>query len=303
MPRHQDYRNGARPCQLISRISASPRSPSWCSRVLASCWCRAAASQLICPGGGKFSIRMQSGDEIAIIVHHRCRGMIEQLVRVGENSMKADSQLYLELVNELRLASSLPPNEISISVKDGIVILTGCTDSANKKYAAEHVAKRIAGVRAIVNDIQVCMSAARVGTDADIAHAAVQVLERCINLSLDRVNIVVSNGWVTLEGDVDRYDQCEEAEEVVCELIGVTGVTNLILVKPTLSPESIKAQIEQAFMRSAQIDAQRILVETDDSTVILRGRVRSWAERAEVWRLVWRTPGVTSVENLIEVIP
>src|SRR5262249_33225377 len=186
----------------------------------------------------------------------------------GANRMKPDTRLYQDIISEFVWDAQLQPNEISISVKDGIVILTGCTDSANKKYAAEQVAKRIAGVRAIVNDIQVCMSAARVGTDADIAHAAVQVLERCINLSLDRVNIVVSNGWVTLEGDVDRYDQCEEAEEVVCELIGVTGVTNLILVKPTLSPESIKAQIEQAFMRSAQIDAQRIVVETDDRTVI-----------------------------------
>ena len=217
--------------------------------------------------------------------------------------MKADSQLYLELVNELRLDASLQPNEISVSVKDGIVILTGCTDSANKKYAAEQVAKRIAGVKGVVNDIQVCMPGARVGTDADIAHAAVQVLERRVNLSLDRVKIVVSNGWVTLEGDVDRYDQCEEAEEVVRELIGVTGVTNLILVKPTMSPEHIKAQIEEAFKRTAQIDAQRIVVETDEGTVILRGRVRSSAERAEVWRAVCRTPGVTSVGNLIEVTP
>ena len=215
--------------------------------------------------------------------------------------MKADSQLYLELVNELRLDVSLQPNEISIAVKDGIVILTGCTDSANKKYAAEQVAKRIAGVRAIVNDIQVCLPGASVGTDADIAHAAVQVLERRVNLSLDRVKIVVSNGWVTLEGDVDRYDQCEEAEEVAYELIGVTGVTNLILVQPTMSPEYIKAQIEEAFKRTAQIDAQRIVVETDEGIVILRGRVRSSAERAEVWRVARRTPGVTSVENQIEV--
>src|SRR5262245_47139138 len=217
--------------------------------------------------------------------------------------MKADSQLFLELVNELRLDASLQPNEISILVKDGIAILTGCTDSAYKKYAAEQVAKRIAGVKGVVNDIQVCMPGARVGADADIAHAAVQVLERRVNLSLDRVKIVVSNGWVTLEGDVDRYDQCEEAEEVVRELISLTGVTNLIMVKPTSSPEYIKAQIEEAFKRTAQIDAQRIVVETDDGTVILRGRVRSWAERAEVWLVVCRTPGVTSVENSIEVTP
>jgi osmotically-inducible protein OsmY len=217
--------------------------------------------------------------------------------------MKADSQLFLELVNELRLDASLQPNEISILVKDGIAILTGCTDSAYKKYAAEQVAKRVAGVKGVVNDIQVCMPGARVGTDADIAHAAVQVLERRVNLSLDRVKIVVSNGWITLEGAVDRYDQCEEAEEVVRELDGMTGVTNLIVVGPNVPPEYIKARIEEAFIRSAAIDAQHIAVEAQGGTVILRGRVRSWAERSEVWRVVWRTPGVTSIENLIEVTP
>jgi osmotically-inducible protein OsmY len=166
---------------------------------------------------------------------------LSHLLLIGENSMKADSQLYLQLVNELRLVSSLQPNEISISVKDGIVILAGCTDSANKKYAAEQVAKRIAGVRAIVNDVQLCVSRARVGTDADIAHAAVEMLERRVNLSLDRVKVIVCMGWVTLEGAVDRYDQCEDAEEVARDLIGVTGVTNLIVVKPAVAPEFVKA--------------------------------------------------------------
>jgi osmotically-inducible protein OsmY len=215
--------------------------------------------------------------------------------------MKADSQLYLQLVNELRLASSLQPNEISISVKDGIVILTGCIDSANKKYVAEQVAKRIAGIRAIVNDIQLCMSRIRVSTDADIAHAAVELLERRVNLSLDRVKVVVCKGWITLEGAVDRYDQCEDAEEVVRELIGVTGVTNLIIVKPTVAPEYVQAWVEEAFQNNPEIDAQLIAVEVCGSKVVLRGQVRSWAERAAAWRTAWRAPGVSSIENQIEV--
>ncbi|HEX5689126.1 MAG TPA: BON domain-containing protein [Roseiflexaceae bacterium] len=155
--------------------------------------------------------------------------------------MKADAQLYLQLVHALGPASSLHPNEISVSVKDGVVILTGCTDSATKKYTAEQAAKRITGVRAIVNDIQLCMSRARVAADADIAHAAVELLEQRVNLSLDRVKVVVCTGWVTLEGVVDRYDQCEDAEEVVRELIGVAGVTNLIVVKPAVAREHVKA--------------------------------------------------------------
>jgi osmotically-inducible protein OsmY len=215
--------------------------------------------------------------------------------------MKADSQLYRQLVNELRLASSLQPHQISISVEDGIVILTGCTDSANKKYAAEQVAKQIAGVRAIVNDIQLCMPRARVGADAAIAHAAVEMLERQVNLPLDRVKVVVCAGWVTLEGAVDRYDQCEDAEEAVGELTGVTGVTNLILVKPAMSPEYIKAWVEEAFQNNPAIDAQLIAVEVCGSTVMLRGQVRSRAERAAAWRIATRAPGVTSIENQIEV--
>jgi osmotically-inducible protein OsmY len=215
--------------------------------------------------------------------------------------MKADSQVYLQLKNELGLISSLQPNEISIAVKDGIVILTGCTDSASKKYAAEQVAKRIAGVRAIVNDIQLCMSRARVGTDADLAHAAVEMLERRVNLSLDWVKVVVCTGWVTLEGEVDRYDQCEDAEEVVRELIGVTGVTNLIVVKPTISPEYVKAWVEEAFQNNPEIDAQLIAVEVYGSKIMLRGQVRSWVERVAAWRIARRAPGVTRIENQIEV--
>jgi osmotically-inducible protein OsmY len=217
--------------------------------------------------------------------------------------MKTDTQLYQDVVNEFRWDARLQPNEIGISVRDGIVILTGFTDSYSKKSVAEQVAKRVAGVKGVVNDIQVRLPGSSERTDADIARAAVQALEWRVNLPLDRVKVVVSNGWVTLEGEVDRYDQAEEAEEVVRELIGVTGVTNLIIVKPTVAPENIKAQIEEALKRSAEIDAQRIAVETRDGKVILRGRVRSWAERAEAGRAAWRAPGVTRVENLIEVTP
>jgi osmotically-inducible protein OsmY len=226
-----------------------------------------------------------------------------ECVNVRKTPMKTDTHLYQDVLREFTWDARLEPNEIIISVKEGVVILTGCTDSANKKCAAEQVAKRIAGVRGVVNDVQMCASGARVRTDADIAHAAIHALERCVNLPLDRVKVVVCNGWVTLEGVVDRYDQCEDAEEVVRELIGLQGVTNLIIVRPSVAPQYIQAQIAEAFQRSAEIDARFIAVEVSGSKVILRGQVRSWAEGAAAWRLAWRASGVTSIENLIEVTP
>ena len=215
--------------------------------------------------------------------------------------MKTDTRLYQDVISEFVWDARLQPHAIGISIKGGVVILTGYTDSYGKKSTAEQVAKRVTGIKGLVNDIQVRLPGSSEWTDADIACAAVQALEQCANLILDRVKVVVSNGWITLEGAVDRYDQCEDAEEVVRELIGMTGVTNLIVVGPNVPPEYIKAQIEEAFKRCAALDAQQIAVEAQGGTVILRGRVRSWAERAEAWRVAWRAPGVTSIENLIEV--
>ncbi len=217
--------------------------------------------------------------------------------------MKTDAQLQQDVLNEFKWDSRLQPNEIGVAVKDGIVILTGYTNSYSKKVVAEQVAKRVAGVSGVVNEIQVRLPGSSERTDVDIARAAVDALAWRVNLPRDRIKVVVRKGWVTLEGEVDRYDQCEEAEQVVRELTGVTGVTNLIIVKPGVVAENIKAQIEEAFKRSGEIDAQRITVEVQGSKVILRGQVRSWAERAEAMRAAWRAPGVTSVENRIEVVP
>jgi osmotically-inducible protein OsmY len=215
--------------------------------------------------------------------------------------MKPGTRLYQDVISEFISDARLQPHEIGISVKGGVVILTGCTDSYGKKSIAEQVAKRVTGVKGVVNDIQVRLPGSSQRTDADIACAAVQALEQCANLILDRVKVVVSNGWITLEGAVDRYDQCEDAEEAIRELIGMTGVTNLIMVKPTVAPEYVKAWVEEAFQNNPEIDAQLIAIEVCGSKVRLQGQVRSWAERAAAWRIAWRAPGVTSIENQIEV--
>jgi osmotically-inducible protein OsmY len=215
--------------------------------------------------------------------------------------MKPDTRLYQDVISEFVWDARLQPNEIGISVKGGVVILTGYTDSFGKKSIAEQVAKRVSDIKGVVNDIQVYLPNSGKYTDADIACAVVQALEQSINVPLDRVKVVVCTGWVTLEGAVDRYDQCEDAEEVVRELIGLTGVTNLIMVKPTVAPKYVKAWVEKAFQNNPEIDAQLIAVEVCGSKVMLRGQVRSWAERVAAWRIAWRAPGVTSIENQIEV--
>jgi osmotically-inducible protein OsmY len=215
--------------------------------------------------------------------------------------MKPDTQLYQDVISEFVWDARLQPNEIGISVKGGVVILTGYTDSYGKKSIAEQVTRRVSGVKGVVNDVQVRLPNSGEFTDVDIACAAVQALEQCINVPPDRVVIVVRTGWVTLEGAVDRYDQCEDAEEVVRELNGLTGMTNLITVKPTAAPEYVKAWVEEAFQNNPEIDAHLIAVEVCGSKVMLRGQVHSLAERVVAWRIAWRAPGVTSIENQIEV--
>jgi osmotically-inducible protein OsmY len=215
--------------------------------------------------------------------------------------MNLDTRLYQDVISEFVWDAQLQPNEIGISVKGGVVILTGYTDSYSKKSIAEQLAKRVSGIKGVVNDIQVRLPNSGNLTDAELACAVVQALEQCTSVALDRIKIVVRRGWVTLEGAVERYDQCEDAEEAVRELIGLTGMTNLIIVKPTGAPEYVKAWIEEALQDNPELDAQLIAVKVCGSKVMLRGQVRSRAGRAAAWRIAWRAPGVTSVENQIEV--
>lgn len=180
-----------------------------------------------------------------------------------------------------------------------VVTLTGQVSNYGEKCRAERVAKRVAGVVGLANDIEVRLSTER--TDADIAQAAALALKIDTTTPPDQVKVIVEHGWITLEGRVDWYYQKSSAESAVRHLAGVKAVTNAIAVTPKVIPAEVRSQIEQAFKRNAQIDARRISIEAHDRKVILCGTVRSWAELHEAETAAWAAPGVSEVDNRLTV--
>jgi osmotically-inducible protein OsmY len=214
---------------------------------------------------------------------------------------RTDTQIQAEVLAELKWEPRLNPNEIGVIVKDGVVTLTGWVDSYTKRWAAQDAAQRVKGVKAVANEIEVRLSTTGQKTDSEIAQAVVRALEWDAFIPADKVAATVSKGWVTLKGELEWQFQKEDAERVVRRLQGVTGVTNLITVKPRITPTELKSKIEQALVRTAEVDAKNITVDVEGSKVILKGTVRSWAEKQEAERQAWAAPGVTSVDNRITI--
>jgi osmotically-inducible protein OsmY len=226
-----------------------------------------------------------------------------ELVCASEAIMKSDSEIERDVKDELSWNPDLDATDIAVSVKEGVVTLMGFVKSYSDKYEAEAAAKRVSGVVAVANDIEVRMPSLDERPDPEIARDAVAAIKSQLPISSEKIKVIVKNGWITLEGQVEWQYQRSTAENAVRRIKGVKGVSNIIQLQPHAEPSEIKRKIQEAFRRNAEVDSNRIFVEADGSVVTLKGIVRSWIEREEAERAAWAAPGVTSVVDQIVVSP
>jgi osmotically-inducible protein OsmY len=216
--------------------------------------------------------------------------------------MKTDTQLHRDVLDELRWEPVTRSLELGVAARDGVVTLTGRVSSFSQKYSAVKAAERVAGVKAVADDIEVRLPSNLVRSDTDIAHAAADALRANIEIPAGKIKARVDEGWISLDGESEWQYQRSAAERAVRNLPGVRGVTNLIKLKPTAaSPAEVEVKIKAAMRRAAEEDADRITVEAMDGRVTLRGKVRTWAERNDAERAAWSAPGVREVVDQIVI--
>lgn len=210
---------------------------------------------------------------------------------------KSDGQLQRDVMAELEWEPSVDHADIGVAVSDGVVTLSGYVKTYPEKIAAEKATRRVAGVRAIAEEIKLHFASQPKTADHEIAKRLLDMMAWTVSIPADVVKVKVERGWVTLSGTVDWDYQRKEASRVT----GVAGVSNLIEVKQYPAPADVKERIVSAFKRQADLDAAGVTVSTDGGTVKLGGKVKAWAERGVAERAAWSAPGVTRVEDNITI--
>ena len=212
--------------------------------------------------------------------------------------MKSDAQIQTDVMQELKWDPSVTHEHIGVAVSDGIVTLSGIVPSYIEKSSAEKAAQRVAGVKAVVEKIEVQVPGSYHRDDQDIAKAIIDQFRWHTQVPDDLVKASVENGWVELTGEAEWDYQRSAAENAVRGLMGVKAITNKITIRAKVAqPFEIKDKIEEALKRAAEREANRIAVEVRGTRVILSGKVRSFAELRDVRGAAWSAPGVTSVDD------
>ncbi len=215
--------------------------------------------------------------------------------------MRTDLEIQKDVMEELKWAPLLKATEIGVAVKDGVVTLSGTVDSYTKKMEAEKAAKRVTGVKAIAEEIEIKFFSSSIKNDTEIARTIADSLRWHSSVPEDKIKVKVEGGWVTLEGEVDWDYQKGAAENAIINLTGVKGINDLMTVKPQVVAKDVKQKIAAAFHRNATIDSEKINIEIAGNKATLKGVVRSWAERDDAEDAVWNAPGISSVDNQLEI--
>ena len=216
----------------------------------------------------------------------------------------ADALIQREVLREFAWDSRLRPTDIGVAVRDGLVTLTGAVDSYTKKIAAQEAAHRVRGVLDVANDLDVQTLHGFLFSDAELARSVRATLEWNMSVPDRQIKTTVSNGWVTLEGEVDTGAERDAAELCIRDLVGLRGVTNRIeMAPPPADSEDVRITIADALERRADREASRISVEVEEGNVVLKGAVRSWAEKRAVLGAVSHAKGVRSVEDHMKINP